>query len=39
MVSRAHTVFAADGSLADAKVRESLRAFLEGYVRFVDRPG
>ena len=36
MVSRAHTVFAADGSLADAKVRESLRAFLEGYVRFVE---
>jgi chromate reductase len=36
MVSLAHTVFAADGSLTDAKVRESLRAYLEGYVRFVE---
>src|SRR5450755_1437003 len=36
MVSRAHTVFAADGTLTDAKVRESLRAYLEGYVRFVE---
>jgi hypothetical protein len=27
---------AIDGTLADAKVRELLRAYLEGYVRFVE---
>lgn len=36
LVSRAHTVFAADGTLTDAKVRESLRTFLAGFARFVD---
>jgi chromate reductase len=36
LVSRAHTVFAPDGSVSDAKVREALVTFLEGYVAFVD---
>jgi chromate reductase len=36
LVSRAQGVFDADGNLADAKVREALRGFLEGYVKFVE---
>jgi len=35
LVSRASSVFAADGRLEDPKVREALRGFLEGYVAFV----
>jgi NAD(P)H-dependent FMN reductase len=35
MVPRAQSVFAADGSLADAKLRASLSAFLEGFAAFV----
>jgi NAD(P)H-dependent FMN reductase len=35
LVPRAQTVFASDGTLADDKVRESLRGFLKGYVGFV----
>lgn len=36
LVSRAQGVFAADGSLTDAKVRDALRAFLAGFVAFVE---
>ena len=41
LVSRAPSVFAADGTLADPKLQDALRAFLEGYVRFIEstRPG
>src|SRR4051812_37620904 len=35
MVPRAHTVFAADGSLTDPKLRASLTAFLDGFAAFV----
>jgi chromate reductase, NAD(P)H dehydrogenase (quinone) len=34
LVSRAQGVFAEDGTLADEKVREQLRAFVEGFVEF-----
>ncbi len=34
MISRAPSVFGADGSLADPKIREQLRAYLEGFVAF-----
>jgi NAD(P)H-dependent FMN reductase len=34
LVSRAQSVFAEDGTLSDGKVREQLRAFLEGFVEF-----
>jgi chromate reductase, NAD(P)H dehydrogenase (quinone) len=37
LVSRAPSVFAADGALADAKTEDALRKFLEGFVRFVER--
>jgi chromate reductase len=37
LVSRAHTVFDANGSLVDDKIRESLRTYLEGYIRFVEK--
>lgn len=36
LVSRAAGVFDADGDLADPKVREALRVFLEGYAKFVE---
>jgi len=36
LVSRAHTLVDAEGKLTDAKTREQLRAFLEGYVAFVE---
>ena len=36
LVSRAQTVFAADGSLGDPKIRDALRSFLAGYVSFVE---
>jgi NAD(P)H-dependent FMN reductase len=36
LVSRAPGVFAADGTLADLKVLDALRIFLEGYVAFVE---
>jgi chromate reductase len=36
MVPRAQGVFAADGSLSHAKIREALRSFLQGYIRFVE---
>jgi NAD(P)H-dependent FMN reductase len=36
LVARAANVFAADGSLADAKVGDALRAYLAGYVAWVD---
>jgi len=36
LVSRAGSVFGPDGTLTDPKVRESLRAFLAGYARFVE---
>jgi len=39
LVSRAATVFDADGALTDAKVAESLRALLRGFVSFVDTGG
>lgn len=35
MVSRAHTVFDEHGSLTDAKLRDQLRAFVEGFTAFV----
>jgi chromate reductase len=36
VVSRAQSVFAADGTLTDSKVRDALRTLLEGYVKFVE---
>jgi NAD(P)H-dependent FMN reductase len=36
LVSRAQAVFAADGTLTDPKVRDALRAFLAGFVAFVE---
>lgn len=36
MVPRAQAVFAADGSLADAKVRVALGTYLQGFVAFVE---
>jgi len=36
LVSRAPSVFAGDGTLADAKTQEALRKFLEGFVGFVE---
>jgi chromate reductase len=35
MVSRAGSVFDAQGALIDEKTREQLRAFVEGYARFI----
>lgn len=35
MVSRAGSVFDAQGVLIDEKIREQLRAFVEGYARFI----
>lgn len=37
MVSRAGTVFDADGHLVDDKVREQLQHFVQGFVAFVQR--
>jgi NAD(P)H-dependent FMN reductase len=36
LVSRAASVFDADGALVDAKVADALRAYLAGYVAWVD---
>ena len=36
LVSRAGTVFDAQGEIADAAVRDSLRKFLAGFVAFID---
>ena len=36
MVSRAQSVFAADGSLTDTKVRDALLTFLQGYIKFIE---
>jgi chromate reductase, NAD(P)H dehydrogenase (quinone) len=36
LVSRAQAVFDKDGTLNDPKVRDALRTFLEGYVKFVE---
>jgi chromate reductase len=36
LVSRAPSVFAADGTLADEKTQGALRKFLEGFVGFVE---
>ena len=37
MVARAQGAFDADGKLIDSKVRDALRGFLEGYVKFIGR--
>jgi NAD(P)H-dependent FMN reductase len=37
LVSRASSAFAADGTLADAKMQEQLRAFMEGFAAFAAR--
>lgn len=37
MVSRAGTVFDADGNLVDDKIREQLQAFVRGLVEFVRK--
>jgi chromate reductase len=39
MVSRAPTVFGADGALTDPKVREQLRVFLQGFTAFAQALG
>lgn len=36
LVSRAGSVFDADGAIADARARDSLRKFVEGFVAFVQ---
>jgi chromate reductase len=37
MVSRAGTVFDADGRLVDDKMREQLQGFVKGFVAFVQK--
>ena len=37
MVSRAHTVFDAEGRLTDDKVREQIASFLDGFAAYADR--
>ncbi len=37
MVSRAHTAFDGDGTLTDDRLREQLRAFMQGFVEFTTR--
>ena len=37
MVSRAPTVFNEDGTIADLKIEEQLRKYLEGFVAYVRR--
>ena len=37
MVSRAGSVFDAEGQLVDDKVREQLQHFVQGFVAFVQR--
>jgi chromate reductase, NAD(P)H dehydrogenase (quinone) len=39
MVSRAPTVFGADGSLTDEKIREQLRVYLQGFAAFAQSLG
>jgi NAD(P)H-dependent FMN reductase len=39
LVSRARDVFDKNGNMVDEQVRERLRAFLEGFVRFVEAAG
>jgi chromate reductase len=39
MVSRAPTVFDADGALTDPKIREQLRVYLEGFAAFAHTLG
>jgi hypothetical protein len=39
LVSRAQGVFGADGTLADPKLAEQLRTFLQGFVAFVRSSG
>lgn len=39
MVSRAPTVFGADGSLTDPKIREQLRVYLDGFAAFARTLG
>jgi NAD(P)H-dependent FMN reductase len=36
LVSRAHTLVDANGALADAKTRDQVRAYLQGFVAFVE---
>jgi chromate reductase, NAD(P)H dehydrogenase (quinone) len=36
LIPRAQSVFAEDGALTDSKVRDALRSFLEGYLKFVE---
>jgi NAD(P)H-dependent FMN reductase len=36
LVPRAQAVFDADGNVTDPKVRDALRGFVEGYVKFVE---
>ena len=38
MVSRATSVFGEDGNLVDERIRDQLRAFVEGFIRFSRRP-
>lgn len=39
LVSRAHQVFAADGTVADPALREQVRNFVQGFARFAARSG
>jgi NAD(P)H-dependent FMN reductase len=39
LVSRAQTVFDANGDLSDQKIAEQLRGFLQGFVAFVEARG
>jgi NAD(P)H-dependent FMN reductase len=39
MVSRAGSVFDANGAITDEKVREQVRAFVQGFVEFAGPPG
>lgn len=36
LVSRAHTVFGADGALTDAAIRDQLQGFMRGFVDYVE---
>jgi NAD(P)H-dependent FMN reductase len=39
IVSRAHTLMDAEGRLVDAKTRDAIHAFMEGFAAFVEKVG
>ena len=39
LISRAHTLMDSDGKLTDVKARDQVRAFVDGFVSFVEKIG